>query len=289
MTASNADNASKSPEVGKTIKTGSLLTNYHDAGAGKPILLLHGSGPGVTAWANWRLILPVLAERSRVIAPDLAGFGYTVSEKEVSFDIDLWMEQISALLDALKLPKVCIIGNSFGGAMALHFAAQHPERVEKIVLMGSVGTSFPLTYGLDRVWGYGGSLEEMRELIGIFAYDQSIATDDLLQLRYAASIRDDVQKRFAALFPAPRQRWIDALALKEDQLSALSLPVLLIHGVNDAVIPIESSRALSARLRDARLVEIDECGHWVQIEKTAQFIEEVYAFLDLDDNGGNLS
>ena len=67
--------ASANPEIAKSIQTGSFATNYHDQGKGHPVLLLHGSGPGVTAWANWRLVIPVLAERVRVIAPDMVGFG----------------------------------------------------------------------------------------------------------------------------------------------------------------------------------------------------------------------
>lgn len=173
--------------------------------------------------------------------------------------------------------------------MALHFASRHPERVAKIVLMGSVGASFPLTYGLGRVWGYGGLPEEMRELIGIFAYDQSIVTEDLVQLRYTASMRDDVQVRFSALFPAPRQRWIDALALEDSQFNAVSMPVLLLHGVDDAVIPVECSRTLAAKLPEARLFEIERCGHWVQIEKTDKFLQEVCAFFGLSDMKGPTS
>lgn len=67
------------PEIGKTFRTGSFETNYHDVGSGvgAPVLLLHGSGAGVSAWANWRGLIPVLSENFRVIAPDLVGFGYT--------------------------------------------------------------------------------------------------------------------------------------------------------------------------------------------------------------------
>lgn len=278
--------AQKAPEIGQSIQTGRMLTNCHDFGTGAPVLLLHGSGPGVSAWANWRLVLPVLAERARVIAPDLAGFGYTKTDQDVVFDIDLWIEQILTLLDKLGVAKTSLVGNSFGGAMALHFAARYPERVERIVLMGSVGASFPLTYGLDRVWGYGGLVEEMRDLIRIFVYDQTIVTEDLVQLRYAASIRDDVQTRFSSLFPAPRQRWVDALALEDNAICALSMPILLIHGANDAVVPLECSRTLAAKLPKSHLVEIDKCGHWVQIEQTARFVKEVCSFLELNDEKG---
>ncbi|MCW3634293.1 alpha/beta fold hydrolase, partial [Burkholderia cenocepacia] len=68
---------SSNPEIGRRIVAGGIDTNYHDAGDGPPVLLIHGSGPGVTAYANWRLMMPALARQFRVIAPDMAGFGET--------------------------------------------------------------------------------------------------------------------------------------------------------------------------------------------------------------------
>lgn len=278
---SGAAGSGGSPEIGALAESGSISTNYHDVGTGTPVLLIHGSGPGVSAWANWRLVLPRLAEKARIVAPDMAGFGYTQVMGAMGFDLDLWLDQVTGLLDALDLPRVAVVGNSFGGAIALHLASRCPERVSRLVLMGSVGVEFPLTPGLDRVWGYEPSFENMAELIRLFAYDQSIATDDLIELRYRASIREDVQQRFAALFPAPRQRWVDELALDEERLKAISQPVLLLHGCDDQIIPIAASRRLATLIPDSRLIEISDCGHWVQIEQTDVFLTEVTKFLEL--------
>ena len=273
--------ADASPEIGLTMRTGFINTNYHDVGSGAPILFIHGSGPGVSAWANWRLVLPELKHKARAIAPDMAGFGYSEIDGELSFNLDMWLNQLTGLLDGLDLDRVSIVGNSFGGGIALHFASRYPDRVDKIVLMGSVGISFPLTPGLDRVWGYTPSLEEMRELISVFAYDKKIVTDDLVELRYKASVRSDVQERFSALFPAPRQRWIEALALDEAALKQLQHKVLLIHGKDDEVIPLEASKNIASLLPASRLVIIDQCGHWVQIEQTKKFMDELIAFFSL--------
>ena len=67
----------QNPEIANSINAGGIQTNYHDVGNGKPVLLIHGSGPGVSAWANWRLTIPELAKQYRVIAPDMAGFGFS--------------------------------------------------------------------------------------------------------------------------------------------------------------------------------------------------------------------
>jgi pimeloyl-ACP methyl ester carboxylesterase len=267
------------PEIGNSITLDGVNINYHDRGQGDAVLLIHGSGPGVTAWANWRLVLPALAATHRVIAPDMAGFGYTQTPPEYQTSPDKWVAQVIGLMDALGIAQFSIVGNSFGGAIALRTASMYPDRVEKLVLMGSVGTSFPISEGLDKVWGYQASPEAMRELIGIFACDQSIVTDDLVEMRYRASIRADVQERFARLFPAPRQRGIDMLALSDAQLNAIRMPVAIVHGCDDRVIPFRVSEMLAAKLPNATLHPIDHCGHWVQIEKKQEFLDIVSRFM----------
>lgn len=268
-----------SPEIGRSIQVGRTTINYHDEGAGDPVLLIHGSGPGVTAWANWRLVIPELSKRMRVIAPDMAGFGYTRAPDADDITVEGWVRQVIGLIDALNLPKVSIVGNSYGGAIALQVAHRHPDRVKKMVLMGAVGVSFPISEGLDKVWGYQPSLAAMREILNIFAFNRSIITDDLIAMRYRASIRDDVQERFAKLFPAPRQQWVDALALDEEAIRHICHSTLVIHGRDDQVIPIAVSEKLARLLPNAKFVPIAECGHWVQIEHTQAFLAAVEEFL----------
>ena len=79
---------SSNPEIANSIQTGAFKTNYHDEGEGYPVFMIHGSGPGVTAWANWRLVIPVLAEHYRVIAPDMAGFGFTERVEEYGYSME---------------------------------------------------------------------------------------------------------------------------------------------------------------------------------------------------------
>jgi 2-hydroxymuconate-semialdehyde hydrolase len=268
-----------SPEIAKSIQIGECTLNYHDQGEGDAILLIHGSGPGVTAWANWRGVIPTLSQRARIIAPDMLGFGYTSCPSEWKLDPATWVQSLVGLLDALNVERVSIVGNSFGGAIALAFAKAYPQRVQRLVLMGAAGLSFPLTDGLNKVWGYQPSLEAMRELMEVFAYDHSIINDDLVRMRYEASIRDDVQTRFAQLFPAPRQQGVEMLALAEDDLRALPHQTLLIHGRDDKVIPLELSERMLRLIPHAQLHAFGECGHWVQIEKAQAFTRLLVEFL----------
>lgn len=200
-------NAPLNPEVARSIVAAGIRTNYHDLGSGFPVLMLHGSGPGVSAWANWRLVMPSLAERARVIAPDMAGFGYTERRPDLRYDMDTWVAQAVGMLDALGIERADLVGNSFGGGLALQVAIRHPHRIRRLVLMGSVGVRFDITPALDAVWGYTPSIETMRGLLDLFAYDRSLANDELAKLRYEASIRPGFQESFSAMFPAPRQRW----------------------------------------------------------------------------------
>lgn len=267
------------PEVGLSIDVGGIRTNYHDLGRGTPVLMIHGSGPGVSGWVNWRMVMNDLARDRRVIIPDMVGFGFTERWPGQAYDVDTWVAQLTGLLDALDLPRVDIVGNSFGGALALKLAIRHPQRLRRIVLMGSAGLRFPITEGLEAVWGYEPSLENMRALLDIFAFDRGLVNDELARLRYQASIQPGFQEAFSAMFPAPRQRWVDALASDETDLRSLPHETLLVHGREDRVIPLDSSVQLSRLIPRAQLHVFGRCGHWTQIEQAARFVRLVGDFL----------
>tara|TARA_R110001583_G_scaffold168885_2_gene321752 strand:- start:3027 stop:3881 length:855 start_codon:yes stop_codon:yes gene_type:complete len=267
------------PEVAKSVVANGIRTNVHDVGQGPPVLLIHGSGPGVTAWANWRLVMPELARQARVIAPDMVGFGYTDRPQRQRYDMDAWVAQAVGLLDALGIEQADLVGNSFGGALALALAIRHPKRVRRLVLMGSVGVTFPITPGLDAVWGYTPSLDNMRKLLDVFAYDRALVSDELARLRYEASIRPGFQASFADMFPAPRQRWVDAMASAEQDIRALPHDTLIVHGREDQVIPLSNSLTLSEWIVRSQLHVFGQCGHWTQIEHAGRFARLVGNFL----------
>lgn len=267
------------PEIAQSVLAAGIRTNVYDLGSGPPLLMIHGSGPGVTAWANWRLAMPVLARQARVIAPDMVGFGYTERPAGQRYDMDAWVAQAIGVLDALDVEQTDLVGNSFGGALALALTIRHPQRVRRLVLMGSVGVPFAITPGLDAVWGYAPSLARMRELLDIFACDRNLVSDELAQLRYEASIRPGVQESFAAMFPAPRQRWIDAMASNEADIRRIAHETLVLHGREDRVIPLSTSLTLSSWIPRAQLHVFGQCGHWTQIEHAARFAQLVGNFL----------
>jgi len=259
------------PEIGKSILANGIQTNYHEHGQGEPVLLIHGSGPGVTGWANWRLTIPALAEKFRVIAPDIVGFGYTERPVDVQYNMDTWLNHILGFMDALGIEKAHVIGNSFGGGLALAMAIRVPHRVGRLVLMGSAGLPFTLTDGLDRVWGYTPSIDNMRGLLDLFAFDRNRVTDDLARMRYEASIRPGIQEAFAQMFPAPRQNGVNGLASNEVAIKALPHSTMIVHGREDKVIPLASSYELFSMIQNAQIHVFGQCGHWTQIEHAERF------------------
>lgn len=261
----------ENPEIGRTIDAAGISTNYHDEGDGFPVLLIHGSGPGVSAWANWRLNLPELAKEFRVVAPDIVGFGFTERPPDISYDLETWKKHLIGLLDALELDKVGLVGNSFGGALTLAIAAEIPDRVERFVLMGSAGLSFPITDALERIWGYEPSIEEMRYMLDLMAFDRGLVNDELAELRYRASTREGFQESYSAMFPAPRQERLDALTTPEDTIRAIPHEALVIHGREDRILPVDVAYRLVSLLDKAQLHVFGRCGHWTQIEHAQRF------------------
>lgn len=190
-----------------------------------------------------------------------------------------WIKHVVAFMDALRIDKFSVVGNSFGGALALGLTIHHPERVDKLVLMGAVGTSFKITAGLDKVWGYTPSINNMKELLDIFSWNRAMMTDELAELRYQASIQPGFQESFAAMFPPPRQRWVDAMAFSDDQIHSVDCPTLIVHGREDQVIPLQTSQHFFSLIAQSELHLFGQCGHWTQIEHAESFNRLVSDFL----------
>jgi 2-hydroxymuconate-semialdehyde hydrolase len=276
------------------IQTGAVRTFYNRCGEdqAETVLFLHGSGPGVTAWSNWQLALPFFDDQFHCLAPDLVGFGASQHPENPPTGMRnwmrLWVDQCLALLDALKIDTAHLVGNSMGGAIALHLLMEAPERFGRVVLMGSVGVRYAITPEIDRLWGFfeDPSLRAFRNILRWFVYDDAFIADRLesiAQTRYAAAMNPDVRRSFMAMFPAPRQTVLDDLAVPELALHRMTQPILLVHGRDDQIVPLETSLHLLQHLPNVQLHVFGQCSHWTQIEYARSFNQLLAQFF-----GGHL-
>jgi 2-hydroxy-6-oxonona-2,4-dienedioate hydrolase len=255
--------------------------HLYAAGEGHPVVMLHGSGPGATGWSNFRPNIGHLAQHFRVIAPDMPGWG---DSDPVSYEDRDHVSDAIALLDALGIEKAAFVGNSMGGATSLKVAGRHPERVSHLVTMGSGAPGARLftagggpSEGLKILHaGYRDpSLENMRALCRIMAYDQSFASEELVAQRFeACAARPDHIANFAAGLGRPRRGETTTA-----DLAAITAPSMIIHGRDDRVVHFEASLRLVSTIEDSRLVLLNRCGHWAQLEHADEFNRLVTDFV----------
>lgn len=285
-----------SPETVDLVRH-TVSTSYGDiaiaeAGAavsGAPTLvMLHGGGPGASGVANYHQNLPELTKRFRVLMPDQPGFGgsYRPSEQELE-ERSITQIAVDALIEALDAHGVGtfhLLGNSLGGAAAIALAQQHPDRVERLVLMAPGGGWLPFgptpTEGQKEMWKYyngeGPTLKKMKSFIGVMTAEPKkwAAT---AEARYEASL-DPSHIEFYHLLNAhfAKRRGMDPLWR---DLHKVKAPTLLLWGRDDRTITLEGAQIMLKYIRDVQLHVFGSCGHWVQVERQAEFERLVTDFL----------
>lgn len=270
--------ARQSPAIGKSVDASGIQTNYHESGSGFPVLLLHGSGVGVSGYANWHRTLPEIGRHFRAIAIDAVGFGYSDCPPNATYSLDYWVNHVIHFMDAMKIEKAHLLGNSFGGGLALAVTARHPQRIARTVLMGAIGTRFTLPPAFNAGHGYEPAEERMRTLLKNFTYFPESITDDAVQLRYETSLRPGYQATFDKLFPGTREQKMLAMVTPDEQVQAIQSEILLIHGRDDRVVPTETSERLFRLLPRAELHMFGRCGHWSHIDQAPRFNQLVLDF-----------
>ncbi|WOQ16808.1 alpha/beta hydrolase [Raineyella sp. W15-4] len=260
--------------------SGRIHINEAGPAGGEPLVLLHGSGPGATGWTNFSNNIPVFAEKYHVVAADMPGWG---ESDPVTWQQRNHPQAVADLLDALGIEQATLIGNSMGGGTTIRFGYEHPERVRRLITMGSSSGSSTLfgpaglTEGLKILQrGYRDpSFAVMKELVDVMTYDSTFATDELIQGR----------ADMVAAHPEHNRNFLDAVGkravveLDQAQVRTIQAPTLLFHGRDDRVVHFEHSLRLTSLIPDSRLVLINRCGHWLQIEHAAEFNRLVDEFI----------
>lgn len=257
--------------------TGRGLTS-HTLVAGDPskpaILLLHGAGPGAHAGSNWLHLMPDLAENFYVIAPDLIGFGQSVIPEPYPESVMGWIglrvEQCLGLIDALNIEKAHIVGNSMGGALTLQMISEEPDRFDKVVLMGSIGAPAPRTPELIRLLSFYSDPRQSRyrELMHSFAYDAEKfeGMEEIVADRYKIATDPKIMATAVKMIDSMKTG-IETLVMPPSILGKLPHEVLIFHGRQDRIVPLDTSLYLLEHLQHAELHVLDRSGHWSQLER----------------------
>jgi pimeloyl-ACP methyl ester carboxylesterase len=261
----------------KRFQSGNLAS--HALVAGSPdspaVMLLHGAGPGASAASNWRRVIPELAERFFVVAPDLIGFGESEYPETYPRHITGWVgmrvEQIFGLLDHFGIQKSHIVGNSMGGAVTLQLLIEAPERFDKVALMGSVGAPISARPPeLARLLSFYADprLSTYRELIHSFVSDPDTFPnmEEIVNSRFELAIAPEVRTIQEFMFESMRTG-MESLVIPPARLGRLPHDVLIFHGRQDRIVNLETSLYLLQHLKHAELVVLDCCGHWAQLER----------------------
>ena len=273
----------------RTVALGNRQIHLHEFGAGPPVLMLHGGGPGASGLSNYARNIDALATRFRVLVPDLPGYGGSskgVNSEDPFGDLAAAM---LALLDALGIDRAHVVGNSLGGACALRMALEQPGCVDRLVLMGPGGIGISQaapTEGLKRLLGYyageGPTLEKLRTFIcEDLVFDGSRIPEAVLRERFEASIDPEVLASPPLRAPKDLEAFRRLDFLLDPRLPALAHRTLVLWGTADRVNPATGAMALQARMPACDAYLFSRTGHWVQWERADEFNAVVTAFLSV--------
>jgi len=270
-------------ETSQTLEADYRL-HYHEAGEGPALILLHGSGPGVTGWTNFGANLPIFAEHFRTIILDMPGFGGSASPEYDQQYPPVAADAVAMFMEGLGLNSAHLLGNSMGGNVASHVALNYPDRVQRMVMMGPGGLAVNIfgpnpNEGTKRLIEFMGdpSRERMAAWVRTMVSDQALVTDELIDLRMENAMKPGVMDSTRAIFgtffkfPDPTPLWSRANEIQH--------PTLITWGRDDRMLPFEGALFPFRQMPNADLHVYSNCGHWAQVERKDDFERVVIDYL----------
>lgn len=260
-----------------------------DTAEAPTLVMLHGGGPGASGLSNYEQNLPALSRSFRILLPDQPGFGESYRPTEADLNsrsiTEITVDALYQALDDLEVNTFHLLGNSLGGAAAIAMAQSRPERVERLVLMAPGGGWLPFgptpTEGQKEMFRYfngeGPTEKKMGAFIRAMVFDHKQFSRDVVSRRYKASL-DESHIEFYHHYNAAFAKRNGMDPLWRD-LQSITAPTLLLWGRDDRTITLEGAQIMLKQIPDVRLHVFGRCGHWVQLERQAEFDRLVVEFL----------
>ncbi len=270
----------------RTVDTDAGRLHYHEAGDGPPLVLLHGSGPGVSAWANFGNNLGAFAEHFRVVALDFPGFGTSYSCDDNPLLVA--SGAVTDFFEALDLGSAAVLGNSMGGNIAARVAASRPELVERLVTIGGVGVALfsatpPEGIKLLVEFVEDPTRERLVAWMESMVFDPAVLTDEFVETRWATAndpaALADVRRMFNRQTLAAMRRAPLGAPDQVATLAKIKAPTLVTWGRDDRVTPLDNVLLPMRVIRNCEVHVFPDCGHWAMHEQKTAFERVVLEFL----------
>ncbi|WP_297617304.1 alpha/beta fold hydrolase [Nocardia sp.] len=274
----------------REVRTDQGVIRYHEAGDGPPLLLLHGSGIGVTGWRNYRGNLAVFAEHFHCYVLEFPGFGVSDPVERGGHPVLTAGDAVIRFMDALGIESAPMIGNSMGGVVAVNVAIKHPARVEKVISIGGVGASIFSANPSEgtrllQEFADSPSREGLLRWLNCMVYAPETVTDDIVEERWAVANQPDSHQTLEAMYGS------ESFALQQQflansptppywsMLHKVQCPTLLTWGGDDRQCPPDMAMIPLRLIPEAELHVFPKCGHWVMIEAKQAFERVSLEFL----------
>ncbi len=272
----------------REVTTSKGILRYHEAGDGPPLLLLHGSGIGVSGWRNYRENLAVFAQHFHCYVLEFPGFG--VSDPVNGHPILTATASVTRFMDALAIESAAIIGNSMGGVVGAQVAMRHPGRVEKLITIGGVGPNIfsqAPSEGtrLLRDFADDPSREKLVRWLNCMVYDPAVVTEERIEERWETAKDPASHKTLSAMYgseaAATQQRALDTSDAPPywSMMRKVQCPTLFTWGLDDRQCPPDMPLVPLRLVQNAELHVFPNCGHWVMVEAKEAFERIALEFL----------
>ncbi len=260
---------------------------YREAGEGPVVLLLHGIAGSSRAW---REVLPDLARDHRVIAPDLLGHGES-AKPEGDYSLGAFASGLRDLLGVLDVERATLVGQSFGGGVAMQLAYQHPELCERLVLVDSGGLGREVSLLLRAITLPGADLvlpavfprfvKERGDQVSRFLLRRGIRSGRAAEmwLAYRSLTESDNRRAFVRTMRSVIDPGGQSVSALDRLYLAAAVPTLIVWGADDPIIPVSHARAAHEAIPGSRLEILDGVGHFPHVEDPPRFVAVLRDFL----------